>query len=134
MYQQLTIFSDFMLESSKHAPYVYISAEYFSFEYHFIWNLYDFLFDPIWALMKCSTVLPFSGALAVKNHLSKTIFDLIQHRKIYWIAYDMLGFVKKNERNSKNARREHVSNIITETKGSKVIRMVSKRMTYDIVL
>lgn len=48
----------------------------------------------------------------------------------------MLGFVEKNERNSKNARREHVSNIIiiTETKGSKVIRMVSKRMTYDIVL
>lgn len=89
VYQQLTIFSDFMLESSKHAPYVYIFAEYFSFEYHFIWNLYDFLFDPIWALMKCSTVLPFSGALAVKNHLSKTIFDLIQHRKIYWIAYDM---------------------------------------------
>lgn len=100
---------------------------YLKFIWFFIWS--NFSSDEM-----LDSSLPFSGALAVKNHLSKTIFDLIQHRKIYWIAYDMLGFVEKNERNSKNARREHVSNIITETKGSKVIRMVSKRMTYDIVL
>lgn len=76
MYQQLTIFSDFMFESSKHAPYVYISAEHFSFEYHFIWNLYDFLFDPISALTKCSTVLSYSLALLLWKTIYLRLFSI----------------------------------------------------------